>query len=132
MDDLYGAILCFLCYFVSNILKQVLIHVKMFGGMLSMVNLSFKATLVISQHDAKSSVLGQLVMKTIKCTICRLMCDFLIYLHMFQSPIGFHFSPTSGSPPLRGSCSPHQELLLLVGHGLYLNNRSKKGYELAN
>ena len=42
-----------------------------------MLNLSFKVTLAISQHDAKSSVLSQLVMKTIKCTICRLMRDFL-------------------------------------------------------
>lgn len=46
---------------------------------------------------------------------------FLIYLHTFRSPTGFHSSPTPGSPQLRGSCSPRQKLHLHVGGGLYLN-----------
>lgn len=49
-----------------------------------------------------------------------------IYLHMFLFPKEFHFFAIPGIPPLRGSCSPHHLLLLLVGYGLYLDIKIRK------
>lgn len=45
---------------------------------------------------------------------------------MFLFPKEFHFFAIPGIPPLRGSCSPHHLLLLLVGYGLYLDIKIRK------